>query len=193
MRIERVHEASPGITAWTVAGYASPVSDLAWHITMTGATPGPLVGTVLDAVVSGTVETEGTFLSADTAEPLTRPLGESGWQFTGGGHYLTWKAPGADIHLTFNALAAQFPSAMATPWMIWAGPRFNRRQVKWLIETPSGTPTHLLTDVITELAEGTARPSHPTHLRSNTLHESTTTPIAPAAVPASTPTRRFTP
>ncbi|MEU0164088.1 DUF317 domain-containing protein [Streptomyces iakyrus] len=41
MRIERVHEADPHETAWTVAAYETPVSDGMWHLTMTGATPTP--------------------------------------------------------------------------------------------------------------------------------------------------------
>ncbi|MGW2853347.1 DUF317 domain-containing protein, partial [Streptomyces sp. NPDC001215] len=36
LRIERVHEAHPRETAWTVAAYETPVSDRLWHLTATG-------------------------------------------------------------------------------------------------------------------------------------------------------------
>jgi hypothetical protein len=48
LRIERVHEAGPRETAWTVAAYESPVSDRMWHLTLTGATPAPVLQTSQD-------------------------------------------------------------------------------------------------------------------------------------------------
>ncbi|WP_369015708.1 DUF317 domain-containing protein [Streptomyces gottesmaniae] len=42
LRIERVHEAHPRETAYTVAAYETPVSDRMWHLTATGATPAPV-------------------------------------------------------------------------------------------------------------------------------------------------------
>ncbi|MER5346738.1 DUF317 domain-containing protein [Streptomyces mirabilis] len=53
LRIERVHEADPRETAWTIAAYETPVSDRMWHLTMTAATPAPVLLTLLNTLAEG--------------------------------------------------------------------------------------------------------------------------------------------
>lgn len=63
LRIERVHEADPRETAWTIAAYETPVSDRMWHLTMTGATPAPVLLTLLAGAGIGAVGEDRDALS----------------------------------------------------------------------------------------------------------------------------------
>ncbi|MER6085260.1 DUF317 domain-containing protein [Streptomyces sp. NPDC001833] len=53
LRIERVHEAGPRDTAWTVAAYETPVSERMWHLTATGTAPEPVLQSLLTHLADG--------------------------------------------------------------------------------------------------------------------------------------------
>ncbi|MEU5718068.1 DUF317 domain-containing protein [Streptomyces sp. NPDC020403] len=53
LRIEHVHETNAPETAWTVAAYETPVSDLIWALTATGTTPAPVIQHLLIHLAQG--------------------------------------------------------------------------------------------------------------------------------------------
>ncbi|MET9839518.1 DUF317 domain-containing protein [Streptomyces virginiae] len=109
LRIECVHEAHPRETAWTVAAYETPVSDRMWHLTATGATPAPVLQTLLhhlaegdgwDTAVGGQVEEK-------TVAAATRPHTDAGWEHTVDGRWIRWTNLTGDAGVQFDAFAAQ--------------------------------------------------------------------------------------
>ncbi|MFI6012137.1 DUF317 domain-containing protein [Streptomyces sp. NPDC051243] len=53
LRSERVHETPAHETAWTVAAYETPVSDRMWVLTVTDATPAPVIEELLNHLADG--------------------------------------------------------------------------------------------------------------------------------------------
>ncbi|MEU0775527.1 DUF317 domain-containing protein, partial [Streptomyces sp. NPDC006135] len=109
LRIERVHEADPRETAWTVASYETPVSDRMWHLTMTGATPAPVLKTLLNGLADEDAwETAiGSPTTEKTVTAATRPLTDAGWKHTLDGRWIRWETLQGDVGVQFDAFAAQ--------------------------------------------------------------------------------------
>jgi hypothetical protein len=96
LRAELVHQAGPRETAWTFAAYETPVSDRVWHLTLTGATPEPLLQTLLIGLADGNAwdTALGGPLTEKAVTAVTRPLADAGWKHTVSGHFLRWETPG---------------------------------------------------------------------------------------------------
>ncbi|MFJ2847485.1 DUF317 domain-containing protein [Streptomyces griseofuscus] len=80
LRIERIHEAHPRETAWTVAAYETPVSDRMWHLTATGTTPAPVLQTLLHHLAEGDGwdTAIGSPVNEKTITAATKPLTDAG-------------------------------------------------------------------------------------------------------------------
>ncbi|MET8503175.1 DUF317 domain-containing protein [Streptomyces sp. NPDC004787] len=126
LRIERVHEAHPCETAWTVAAYETPVSDRIWHVTATGATPAPMLQTLLhhlaegdgwDTAVGGPVDEK-------TVTAATRPLTDAGREHTVDGRWIRWirwirwTNRTGDAGVQFDAFAAQNANSTLATWTV---------------------------------------------------------------------------
>ncbi|MER6331106.1 DUF317 domain-containing protein [Streptomyces sp. NPDC001034] len=163
LRIERVHDTHARETAWTVAAYETPVSDRMWHLTATGATPAPVLQSLLIHLADGdgwdTVI--GAPVDEKTVTTATQPLTEAGWKHTLTGHGIRWTSPDGDAGVRFDPLTAQDPQNPAT-WTVWAGPDPDR--AAWAITASPHTPSSLLADLCETLAHETgtrqAQPGH---------------------------------
>ncbi|MGA5169712.1 MULTISPECIES: DUF317 domain-containing protein [Streptomyces] len=140
LRIECVHEAYPRETAWTVAAYETPVSDRMWHLTATGATPAPVLQTLLhhlaegdgwDTAVGGQVEEK-------TVAAATRRHTDAGWEHTVDGRWIRWTSLTGDAGVHFDAFAAQNANSSLATWTVWAGPDINR--ATWAIHASPYAP-----------------------------------------------------
>ncbi|WP_307058516.1 DUF317 domain-containing protein [Streptomyces achromogenes] len=142
LRIERVHEAHPRETAWTIAAYETPVSDRMWHLTATGTTPAPVLQTLLhhlaegdgcDTAVGGPVDEQ-------TVTAATRPLTDAGWEHAVDGRWIRWTNLAGDAGVQFDAFAAQNANSALATWTVWAGPNIDR--AAWAIHAlhTRGTP-----------------------------------------------------
>ncbi|MEU9484714.1 DUF317 domain-containing protein [Streptomyces decoyicus] len=68
-------------SAWAVAAYETPVSDHMWHLTVTGATPAPVLQELLDHLAGdGWDIAVGSALDEKSVTAATRPLVEAGWK-----------------------------------------------------------------------------------------------------------------
>ncbi len=155
LRIERVHEAHPRDTAWTVAAYETPVSDRMWHLTATSATPTPVVQTLLhhlaegdgwDTAIGGPVDEK-------TVTAATKPLTDAGWKHTVDGRWIRWTNPTEDAGVQFDAFAAQTPHSTLATWTVWAGPSIDHPT--WTLMASPHTPSSLLANLAEGLAHGT--------------------------------------
>ncbi|MFF3125900.1 DUF317 domain-containing protein [Streptomyces sp. NPDC057908] len=155
LRIERVHEAPAHETAWTVAAYETPVSDRMWLLTLTGATPAPVLQTLLDSLAEGDAfETAiGSPATEETVTQATRALTEDGWKHTIDGRWIRWTSPTGDAGVQFDAFAAQSRHSSLTTWTLWAGPSIE--QPAWAIHASPYTPAPMLAHLSEELAHGT--------------------------------------
>lgn len=178
LRIERVHEADPRETAWTVAAYESPVSDRMWHLTLTGATPAPVLQTLLNGLAEGDAwETAvGSPTTEKTVTAATRPLTDAGWKHTVDGRWIRWETLQGDAGVQFDAFAAQNPHSILATWTLWAGPSIDHPT--WAITASPYTPASLLADLAENLAHGTGIRTHTPVKVKPTVHL-TTTPTAP--------------
>ncbi|MFD8351467.1 DUF317 domain-containing protein [Streptomyces coelicoflavus] len=163
LRIERVHETLAHETAWTIAAYETPVSDRMWHLTLTDATPSPLLETLLNSLAEGDAwETAiGSPITEKTVTQATRPLTSAGWKHTIEGRWIRWETTRGDAGVQFNAFAAQNPSGLPT-WTLWAGASINHPT--WAIHASAYTPAPLLARLTEDLAHGTGSrtPQSPT-------------------------------
>ena len=176
-------------TAWTIAAYETPVSDRMWHLALSGATPAPVLQTLLNRLAAGDAwETAiGSAATEETVAEATRPLTDAGWRRTVDGRWIRWETLQADAGVQFDAFAAQNPHSTLATWTLWAGPSIDRPT--WAIHASPYTPAPLLTRVAEELAHGTrTRESSPAKPRSG-AHLTTTPPPLPPA-PASQHTSR---
>ncbi|NEC13382.1 DUF317 domain-containing protein [Streptomyces sp. SID8014] len=162
LRIERVHETHPRETTWTVAAYETPVSDRIWHLTATGATPGPVLQTLLhylaegdgwDTAVGGPVDEK-------TVSAATRPLTEAGWEHSVDGRWIRWTNLTGDAGVQFDAFAAQSTNSSLATWTVWAGPNVNR--ATWVVQASPYTPAPLLASLAEDLAQATGTRTAPT-------------------------------
>ncbi|MFJ3620640.1 DUF317 domain-containing protein [Streptomyces iakyrus] len=182
LRVERVHEADPRETAWTVAAYETPVSDRMWHLTMTGATPAPVLKTLL----SGLAEEDAweTAIGSPTIEKTvtsaTRPLTDAGWKHTVDGRWIRWETLQGDAGVQFDAFAAQNPHSTLATWTLWAGASIDRPT--WAITASPYTPAALLADLAENLAHGTGIRTYTPVAVKPTMH--LTTPTAPPTTAA---------
>ncbi|MEU6814089.1 DUF317 domain-containing protein [Streptomyces sp. NPDC046860] len=184
LRIERVHEAHPRETAWTVAAYETPVSDRLWHLTASGATPAPLIQTLLLALSSDLGDSPvGDPLPQQAITEATRPLTDAGWQQSDSGRWTHWQTTaGTGLHagIQFNLVAAQNSHDSVPAWTLWAGPSLD--QPTWTITASTHTPAALLADLAEELAHGTGQhtPAEPKPTACHTTtHASLPEPPAP--------------
>ncbi|MGW4289681.1 DUF317 domain-containing protein [Streptomyces sp. NPDC004673] len=186
LRIERVHESGPRQTAWTVAAYDTPVSDRLWHLTASGATPAPLIQTLLLSLGGDVGDSPvGDPVPQKAVKEATRPLADAGWQQSDWAYWRHWQTTveaGMHAGVRFDTAAAQRSDNHDTlpAWTLWAGP--SPDQHTWTITASSHTPTGLLADLAEELAHGTGQHtpavSKPT-ARHTTNHASLPTPPAP--------------
>jgi hypothetical protein len=160
LRIERVHEADPRERAWTIAAYESPVSDRMWHLTATGATPAPVLDTLLTRLADGDAwdTAIGSPVTETTVAAATRALTDAGWKHTVDGRWIRWETPQGDAGVQFDAFAAQHPHSTLTTWTLWAGRTIDRPT--WEIHASPYTPAALLAHLSEDLAHGTGTRRH---------------------------------
>jgi hypothetical protein len=188
LRIERVHEADPRETSWTVAAYESPVSDRLWHLTATGATPAPVIKALLTVLASDdALDTDEDLISNKSINEITRPLTDVGWQHTAQGRYLHWKPQDADVRLTLDVLAAQGPGDTLTTWTICAGQDPYRPE--WAIHASNYTPASVLSHLAGELAHGIAARNRHSQPLKRTNRCTLTLPPGPPHQPPTAPRR----
>jgi hypothetical protein len=108
LRIERVHEAHPRETAWTVAAYETPVSDRMWHLTATSTAPAPILQALLNHLADGDGwdTALGSPVDEKTITAATKPLADAGWKHTVDGRWLRWTNASQDAGVQFDAFAA---------------------------------------------------------------------------------------
>ncbi|GAA2530263.1 MULTISPECIES: DUF317 domain-containing protein [Streptomyces] len=156
LRIERVHEAHPRETAWTVAAYETPVSERMWVLTATGATPAPVMQALMDHLAAGDGwdTAVGTPVDEEIVAAATRPLSDAGWKHTVDGRWIGWTSPSKDAGIQFDAFAAQHSNQTLATWTVWAGPGPDRPT--WALTASPHAPSSLLADLSETLAHGTA-------------------------------------
>ncbi|MGW2100005.1 DUF317 domain-containing protein [Streptomyces olivaceoviridis] len=189
LRIERVHEAHPRETAWTVAAYATPVSDRMWHLTATGTTPAPVLQTLLHHLAEGDWwdTAIGSPLDEKTVTAATKPLTDADWKHTVDGRWIHWTNQSGDAGIQFDAFAAPTPNSRLATWTLWAGPSIDCPT--WTVAASPYTPSSLLADLAKDLAHGTAfhQPNAARHQRCARL--GTTPPALRPATAAHTSSR----
>ncbi|RZU45763.1 uncharacterized protein DUF317 [Streptomyces sp. BK022] len=155
LRIERVHEALPRETAWTVAAYETPVSDRMWHLTATGTTPAPVLQAMLHHLAEGDgLDTAiGSPVDEKTVTAATKPLTDAGWKHNVDGRWIRWTNLPGDVGIQFDAVAAQRPHSPLVTWTIWAGPSIDHPT--WTVTASPYAPSSLLADLAESLAHGT--------------------------------------
>ncbi|MDX3850437.1 DUF317 domain-containing protein [Streptomyces sp. AK02-01A] len=155
LRIERVHEAPAHETAWTVAAYATPVSDRMWVLTATGAAPASVIQELLDHLADGDGwdTAIGAPVDEKTVTAATQPLSDAGWKHTMDGRWIRWTSPTGDAGVQFDAFTAQHPSQNLATWTVWAGPDPGRPT--WTLTASPHTPSSLLADLCETLAHET--------------------------------------
>ncbi|MEU9958604.1 DUF317 domain-containing protein [Streptomyces sp. NPDC050982] len=189
LRVERIHEADPRETAWTVAAYETPVSDRMWHLTMTGATPAPVLKTLLSGLAEEDAwETAiGSPTTEKTVTAATRPLTDAGWKHTLDGRWIRWETLQGDAGVQFDAFAAQNPHSTLATWTLWAGPSIDRPT--WAITASPYTPAALLADLAGNLAHGTGIRTHTPVKVKPTVHLTTTPTAPPSTATTAQPSR----
>ncbi|MEU9246949.1 DUF317 domain-containing protein [Streptomyces sp. NPDC048385] len=189
LRVERIHEADPRETAWTVAAYETPVSDRMWHLTMTGATPAPVVKTLLNGLAEEDAwETAiGSPTTEKTVTAATRPLTDAGWKHTVDGRWIRWETLQGDVGVQFDAFAAQNPHSTLATWTLWAGPSIDRPA--WTITASPYTPAGLLADLAENLAHDTGIRTHTPVKMKPTAHLTTTPTALPPTAATTQPGR----
>lgn len=180
LRIERVHEAGPRDTAWTVAAYETPVSERMWHLTATGSTPAPVLQTLLTHLADGDVSDTalGSPITDQTVSAATKPLTDASWTHTVDGRWIRWTNPSEDAGVQFDAFAAPNPNSPLDTWTIWAGTDVNN--ATWAIRASVYTPAALLADLAEELAHGTGTRQTNRHQAVRNTSRVTTSPQPPA-------------
>ncbi|MFD5111662.1 DUF317 domain-containing protein [Streptomyces sp. NPDC058391] len=155
LRIERVHEAHPRDTAWTVAAYETPVSDRMWVLTATGATPAPVLQALLDHLADGNGwdTAVGAPVDEKTVTAATKPLVDAGWKHTVDGRWIRWTSAAEDVGVQFDAFVAQSPHTTLSTWTLWAGPSIDRPT--WAIHASPYAPAPMIARLTEELAHGT--------------------------------------
>ncbi|WP_327745482.1 DUF317 domain-containing protein [Streptomyces europaeiscabiei] len=181
LRILFDHDARSRDPKWTIAAYETPVSDRMWHMTITAATPAPVLNTLLTVLASGDVwETALDTPAIDkTVTEATRPLTAAGWTHTVDGRWLRWQTHQEDAGVQFDAFAAQAPHTPLDTWTIWAGLSIDHPT--WAIGASVYTPAGLLADLAQELAHGTGTRQTSPQRPQRTTSRTTTVPVPPAS------------
>ncbi|MDO0930267.1 DUF317 domain-containing protein [Streptomyces sp. DG2A-72] len=179
--MERVHEAHPRETAWTVAAYETPVSDRMWHLTATGTTPTPVLQTLLHHLAEGDAwdTAIGSPVDEKTVTAATKPLTDAGWKHTVDGRWIRWTNLSGDAGIQFDAFAAQNPNSPLTTWTIWAGLSIDHPT--WTITASPYTPSSLMASLAETLAHATGTRQTNTSQRVRGAHLGTTPPALPPA------------
>ena len=149
-----MHEAHPRDSSWTVAAYETPVSDRLWHLTMTGATPAPVLQVLLNLLAEGEVWALaiGGPATEKTVTQATRALTDASWQHTVDGRWIRWETAQGDAGVQFDAFAARQTASTLSTWTLWAGPSIDRPT--WVVNASAQTPAPLIADLAEELAHG---------------------------------------
>ncbi|MFF4822677.1 DUF317 domain-containing protein [Streptomyces sp. NPDC001212] len=187
LRIERVHEAHLRETAWTVAAYETPVSDRMWHLTLTGATPAPVLQALLNSLAEGDAwETAiGSPITEKTVTQATRALTDAGWQHTVDGRWIRWETTQGDAGVQFDAFAAQSPRTTLATWTLWAGPSIDHPS--WAIHASPYTPAPTIARLTEELAHGTGTRQPQPRARQRRSQLTTAPPAVAPAAPSTQP------
>jgi hypothetical protein len=180
LRIERVHEAHPRETAWTVAAYESPVSERMWHLSATASTPAPLLQTLLHHLAEGDGWTTaiGGPVNEKTVTAATKPLTDAGWKHTVDGRWIRWINLTGDAGVQFDAFAAQKANSPLATWSVWAGPSID--QPTWTLTASPHTPNSLLADLTEAIAHGTGTRHTDTATRPRSVRLRTSPPATPS-------------
>ncbi|WP_327251055.1 DUF317 domain-containing protein [Streptomyces sp. NBC_01244] len=162
LRVEFLHEATHGDSAWTIAAYESPVGDRLWHATATPATPVEITRILLNSL--STEDSWGLNPSTPVKEEdlarASRPLEDAGWPLKVGARLIDWTAPTTDgAGLRFDTLVKQ--GNVLPAWTIWGGSTVN--SPTWTIHLSTHAPTALIQDVTFELAHGYSHRPPPRH------------------------------
>lgn len=157
MRVEFVHEPGPGEPAWTISAYESPVGERLWHATATASTPVPIVGSLLDGLLSGAAWMTEPALTEETIALSTLPLAEAGWAQTVDGPFLRWAAPRGDVAgVRFDAFAAQARTGRnSRTWTLWGGGTTDHPV--WALHLSPQAPADVLHELVLELAQRRCR------------------------------------
>ncbi|MFF3849650.1 DUF317 domain-containing protein [Streptomyces sp. NPDC002328] len=155
LRILFDHDAGPQDARWTIAAYETPVSERMWHMTITPATPAPVLNTLLKALAATDVKETalGSPVTDRNVHHATRPLTDAGWTPTVDGRRIRWHTRQGDVGAQFDAFAANNPLTPLNTWTIWAGPGTDHPT--WTLHASAYTPTELLTHLTGEIAHGT--------------------------------------
>ncbi|MFC8727579.1 hypothetical protein [Streptomyces bacillaris] len=103
-----------------MAAYETPVSDHIGHVTATGATPAPVLQTLLhhlaegdgwDTAVGGPVDEK-------TVTAAARPLTGAGWEHTVDGRWIRWTNRTGDAGVQFAAFAVQNANSTLATWTV---------------------------------------------------------------------------
>ncbi|MFF5719349.1 DUF317 domain-containing protein [Streptomyces buecherae] len=194
LRLELLHEPEPGDATWTIAAYGSPVSERAWRITLTAATPAPVLETLLDELAEADPWdiALGSPVTDKTVTHATRPLSDAGWRPTINGPTITWEAPHtggqeSTVGVRFDAFSAHPSHSYLDTWTLWAGK--NPEQPTWALHASAYTPTALLARLTETLAHDTGTHTTPTNQHTaRPEHRTSRSPIPPAT--AGPPTSR---
>ncbi|TLQ42591.1 DUF317 domain-containing protein [Streptomyces marianii] len=191
LRIERVHEAHPRETAWTVAAYESPVSERMWHLTATASTPAPLLQTLLKHLAEGDGwdTAIGGPINEKTVAAATKPLTDAGWEHTVDGRWIRWTNLTGDAGVQFDAFAAQKANSPLATWTVWAGPSID--QPTWTVTASPHAPTSLLADLTETIAHETGTRRADTATRPRSVYLRTAPPANPSTATGPLVSRRL--
>ncbi|MGN9821559.1 DUF317 domain-containing protein [Streptomyces sp. SD11] len=181
LRAELVHEPDPREAAWTFAAYETPVSDRMWHLTLTAATPDPLLQSLLISLAHGDAwdTALGSPVIERTVSAATRPLAEAGWKHTIDGRHIRWQTAQGDAGVQFDVFAAQDSRMHLSAWTLWAGPDIDRPT--WAIHASRYTPAPLLTALTEDLAHSTGTRQTRTRGTGHLKNAAITPPTVPSA------------
>ncbi|MFI5804353.1 DUF317 domain-containing protein [Streptomyces sp. NPDC051561] len=157
-RIEFTHEAASGTTAWTIAGYESPVGPRTWYATISADTPPDLVLDLLDGLADHLTNihlpnSTTSFASADPRESGAQAstlLVEAGWQHTQDGRGARWHAPdGSTTEVRFDHIAAYYADGENLVWSVSGTD--DRPRTGWSIQLSQSTPAPVLHTLVENL------------------------------------------
>ncbi|WP_221351215.1 DUF317 domain-containing protein [Streptomyces beigongshangae] len=176
-----VHDPDPRETAWTFAAYETPVSDRMWHLTLTAATPDPLLQSLLISLAHGDAwdTALGSPVIERTVSAATRSLTDAGWKHTIDGRHIRWQTPHGDAGVQFDVFAAQDPRIHLPTWTLWAGLDVDRPT--WAIHASRYTPAPLLAALTEDLAHGTGTRQTRTTRTEHRKNSGITAPTVPPA------------
>ncbi|CAM5328292.1 hypothetical protein SAVIM338S_00873 [Streptomyces avidinii] len=162
LRVEFLHEATHGDSAWTIAAYESPVGERLWHATATPATPAEIMRALLNSLSTEDSwgRGSGVPVKEEDLAHASRPLDDAGWPLKVGSRLIEWTAPTVDpAGLRFDTLVKQ--GDVLPAWTIWGGNTADNPS--WAIHLSTHAPTSLIQNVAFELAHGYSHCQPPIH------------------------------